>query len=176
MRRWTTLCLILAVLVAATGCSHQAAPPKLPVTFYYPASDVIYDGKTGIIHSEIRESSGYEGQIEELLDLYFQGPVSSSLRSPFPRHVTVSRYATTANTAILELSSEFAQLGGIDLTLACACIANTLFDLTQLERVHIIAMDSLLDGQASIDLNRDDIFYVDIPSPAQNPSDATASS
>ncbi len=171
MKRWTSLLLIFAFLLAASGCSRNAAPPTTPVTFYYPAVETVYDGKTAVIHPEIRDGAGYEADTEGLLALYLQGPASETLRSPFPSQVTLIRYSTTSNTANVVLSSEFAQLSGIDLTLACTCIANTLFDLTQLERLQIFATNSQLDGQTSIILARDDIYYLDTVAPTEEPAD-----
>ena len=88
-----------------------------------------------------------------------------ALRSPFPAHLRVTRYATTGSTAILTLSTELSYLNGIDLTLACVCIANTLFDLTELSRVQIFAADAQLEGQSSITLERDDVYLIDTPAP-----------
>ncbi len=175
MKRWTSLILILAVLSALFGCSGQTAPPQNPVAFYYPAEDTVYDGKTTVLHKEIRDGAGYEEDIEGLLALYLKGPSSESLRSPFPRRVTVAKFSTTSNTITLEMSSEFAQLSGIDLTLACACLANPLFDLTQLERIQFFATDAQLDGQPSITLDRNDILYFDTPSPIKETAEPTES-
>ena len=60
MKRMTSILLILALLPALVGCSPKAEPPQSPVTFYYPADDTIYDGKTTVIHQEIRDAAGYE--------------------------------------------------------------------------------------------------------------------
>ena len=173
MKRWTILLLTFLFLLTVAGCSRNVAPPKTPVTFYYPAAQTTYDGRTPILHQQIREGAGYTEDMAKLLNLYFSGPADETLRSPFPAHVTVTRFSTTSNTVSLELSSEFAQLGGIDLTLACACIANTVFDLTQLDRVQIFAADSLLDGQASITIDRNDLCFVDIPVPTEVPTDTS---
>ncbi len=163
MKRLMILCCVVAMLITAVGCANKVTPPEKPVTFYYPALETVCDGKTEVIHPEVRESAGYEGNMEALLNLYLQGPDSITLRSPFPAHLTVIRFATTDSTASLTLSNEFSHLSGIDLTLACVCIANTLFDLTQLERVQIYTEDSQLEGQASITLERDDIYFIDTP-------------
>lgn len=176
MKRWTSLLLILLLLVSTLGCAHTTPAPAVPVTFYYPAEETVYDGKTTVIHKEIREGAGYAEDLEGLLNLYLKGPSSESLRSPFPRRVTVSRFTATTNMAILELSSEFAMLSGIDLTLACACIANTLFDLAQLDRVQILVTDSMLDGQTSITLDRDDIYFSDAPPATEEAAQSTTAS
>lgn len=176
MRRWPILLLILVILITGMGCTPKAAQPEKPVNFYYPAVTTVYDGKTPVIQPEIRDGVGYEGGIAGLISLYLKGPSSDTLRSPFPQGVSVIRFSSTSNTATLELSQEFSQLSGIDLTLACACIANTLFDLTELDRVQIFAADSQLDGQASISLDRDDIYYMDDPTAGEAPAETTATS
>ena len=176
MKRWISLLLISAFLLTVFGCAQQTTPPEMPVTFYYPAADTVYDGKSTVLHSEIRDGAEYESNIAGLLNLYLKGPVSESLRSPFTQRVTVTRYAVTSNMINLELSSEFAQLSGVNLTLACACIANTLFDLTELERIQIFATDSQLDGQTSITLDRNDILYTDIPVATDEVSESTVTS
>ena len=176
MKRWISLLLALVFLLSAFGCTQTSPAPKQPVTFYYPAVETVYDGKAPVIHPEIRDGSGYEDNMEGLLNLYLKGPSSEDLRSPFPRQVTVSRFAVTPNIATLVLSSEFAQLGGIDLTMACVCIANTVFELTGLDRIQISSADSQLDGQASITLERDDIYWMDVPQPTEEPTQTTAAS
>lgn len=173
MKRWFACLMTAALLLSLLGCAKDAPPPQKPVNFYYPATDTVYDGKTEILHAEVRESANFDGDIPELLNLYLQGPVSESLRSPFPRQITVTRYASTANTAIVELSNEFSHLVGIDLTVACACIARTLFDLTDLDRVQLSATDAQLEGQAYLSWERDDIHYMDTPDPTAESSEST---
>lgn len=161
MKRWISLLLVIVVLLTLAGCAQTTPAPERPVNFYYPANETIYDGKTPVIQAETREGSGYEEDIAGLLTVYLRGPVSEELRSPFPRWVKVTHFAASANIATLELSSEFSLLSGIDLTIACACIANTLFDLTDVHRVQIYAADSQLDSQTAIVLDRDDIYFAD---------------
>ena len=163
MKKALAMLLIRAMLLAGAGCSRKSTPPQQPIHFYYPVWNVVYDGQTELIQLEVRDSAEYLDDVESLLNIYLQGPVDEALRSPFPKKVTVSRYSATTNTAIVELSSNFASLSGIDLTLACACIASTLFDLTQLERVQISATDAQLDGMDSITLERDDLHMIDSP-------------
>ena len=174
MKHFVSILLAFSLVFCLLGCAKDA-PPRKPVNFYYPATETVYDGEAEILHPEVRESANFDEDITGLLNLYLQGPVSESLRSPFPDRVTVTRYAATSNTAILVLSNEFAQLVGIDLTLACACISRTLLDLTGLDRVQIYATDALLDGQASLTLERDDIHYMDTPDPSTAGSDTTTS-
>ena len=163
MKQLISYLLVFFLLIALVGCAENTPAPKSPVSFFYPAIDVVYDGRTEVIQPEIREGAGFEEDIAGLLNLYLQGPVSEGFRSPFPSRMTVTRYSSTANTAILELSNEFSQLVGIELTLACASIAKTLFELTQFERVQIYATDAQLESQASITLERDDLYFIDIP-------------
>ena len=173
MKHWISLLLIISILLCLCSCAKDTRPAKIPVNFYYLASEVSYNGTSEILLSEEREGAGYEADVEGLLNQYLKGPISNAMRSPFPAHVTVARYATTANAVILELSGEFAQLTGIDLTVACACLSRTLFELTQLEKVMISATDAQLDGQASITFDLNDIHFVDTPLPSGKTSNTT---
>lgn len=174
MKRWIVLLLALAFLLSASGCKQAAPAPQRPVTFYYPAAETVYDGKSPVIHPEIRDGAGYEENMEGLLNIYLKGPSSEDLRSPFPRGVYVSRLYVTTTMATLELNSEFARLTGIDLTMACVCIASTVFELTGLDRVQILATDAQLDGLTSITLDRDDIYFIDPPQPTEEATQTTA--
>lgn len=174
MKHRISLILIISILLCLCSCAKDTRPAKSPVNFYYLGKEISYDGESEILLSEEREGAGYEADVEGLLTQYLKGPISESLRSPFPANVSVSRYATTANFVILELSDEFAQLTGIDLTVACACLSRTLFDLTQLDQILISATGTQLDGQASISFDLNDIYFVDNPLPSGETSDATA--
>lgn len=162
MKRLTALILCVALLLFLGGCAGKKGPLQKPVAFYYRTAEVIYDGKTAMIGFEERESAGYEDNMIQLLNVYFAGPSSEKYRSPFPANLKAVSYSVLGSAVILELSSEFAQLSGVDLTIACACIAGTILSMTELDRVQISAADTPLDGQASIIMNRGNVLLLDM--------------
>lgn len=162
MKRLTIVILCVTLLFSLAGCASETKPHQKPAAFYYRTAEVTYDGRSSIIRYEERESAGYESDIPKLLNLYFRGPSSENLRSPFPKNLEVVGYSTLGPTVLLELSDEFTQLSGIDLSIASACIACTILSLVEQERVQISVADTPLDGQSYIMLDRSSVLLLDL--------------
>ena len=62
---------------------------------------------------------------------------------------------------IIRLSKEFSQLSGIRLTVACACLSLTLFDLTDAARVRIVSPAAEKLPAVDITLCRTDLILTD---------------
>lgn len=172
MKQLTALLLCAALILSA--CAAKTEPLHKPATFYYRTVRATYDGSTPIIASEERESALFGDDMVQLLNNYFSGPVSETLVSPFPKNLKVSSYSTLGSTVMLELSSEFAQLSGLGLTIACACIASTVLSVPGFEQIQISAANSQLDGQRNIMLNRDSILLLDLAPESAAAADTTA--
>ena len=175
MKRITALLLCAAMLLCASGCHKEKPELIAPVAFYYRTAEMTYDGTSSIIGSEQRESAGFNGNMQLLLNAYFNGPTSEGLTSPFPRSLTAISYSEFGPTAMVKISSVISQIKGIEISIACACIASTLFDLNEsIERVQISSSGPYLDGSDSITITRDDLLLFDTV-PVSPPSDeATA--
>lgn len=159
------ICLFLVAVLAFSAVGCAVAKPKLhqPVQFYYAVSNIAYDGSS-ILASEVRESADYENQIVSLLNAYLKGPESTNLRSPFPTGLSVTDYSVIESTALLSLSSGLSELSGIELTVACACIATTVFGIDEtVNRIEISASGAQLDGKNAITMERDNILFHDTP-------------
>lgn len=159
MKKWisTSLCVVMILLLSACG----STPIKDPGKFYYKRVDMVYGSIDSVIAPETRDLDGIRSDIGKLLALYFQGPKDGTLESPFPRNTTVVKWATVDNTLILTLSQEFAQLSGIDLTIACGCIAKTIIELTPIQRVNFQVDNALLNGEPSISMSAKNLQLVD---------------
>lgn len=163
------IALALAAMLCLSACSSRQ-PPKKPVHFFYPVADIYaaeysegpYGHSSPVIRSELAESEGHEEDYIYLLNLYFRGPWSTGLHSPFPKNLTVVDFRTSANTAIVVLSQEFAVLSGINLTLAAVCTAKTVQDLTGCSRLQLSAADSFLDGSSYIFIDCNNLMEQDI--------------
>ena len=163
MKRFTAFVLIFSLALCCVACTPKNVTPKKPAAFYYCSTEVPYDGKSSGITAEMRESEAYGDDMIPLLNEYLKGPAGENLQSPFPDHVRIASFNTSATTVTVVLSREFSQLSGLDLILACACLSRTVFDLMEQNRIQIAAYDSLLDGQTYITLDRNSIFLVDDP-------------
>ena len=167
MKRTILLSLILCISFTAIGCGKQEEI-KSPVDFYYCTDPVSYNSTTGVISAEIRDKSEYI-DLQSLLNLYVEGPLTSGFRSPFPSDVQVLNVGFQASTAIVCMNDAFAALSGHNLTLACVCISKTVMNLTDCSTVQIQASSLPLDNNAYIEMNERDFLFLDEYIPESHP-------
>ena len=150
--------LILAALLALSllGCTQTTSD----AVFYYTRSpdSYLYGQSDGVIAGEYRDITGHDGDLKYLLTLYFHGPTLEYLRSPFPSGISLRSVERTGGNLSVELSASLTMLTGTDLTLACACLAQTCFTLTDAQSV-TISSEGL--GFVSITLTRDSLMLTD---------------
>lgn len=156
-----TICLILCLSLLLGLCACQSAALRQPGNFYYYRPDTQYGVADGVIAPEQRELDGISGDIGAMLAGYCQGPVSRTLECPIPRNAKVQSWSLENGVLSIDFSSHFAQLSGIELTIAGACLARTFLELTEAEAVTITAGDALLDGESSITLTKSDLNLYD---------------
>lgn len=154
------MCMFLALLFLC-GCSRNKANIQTPVNFYYPNADVSYNSPDAVLSAEVREGAGYTNDLVQLLNLYLAGPLSDEFKSPFPAGTAAMRAFLADTTLTVELSTEFAELKGLDLTIACACLTKTAIALTGCNRTRIYVSDAKLDGNSYIILDAGDLLLID---------------
>ena len=155
----TALVLCLAMLAALAGCGGigtEAAEYR----FYYYCAEPDYSAEHPLIRPEVRESESYDS-FAELLTAYFAGPLDPALQLPLPRDTVLTDWRLENGTLRLDFSRELSLLTGVDLSVACGCIAQTFFALPQVRRVVITAGDALLEGQGAITLTPDQLLLRD---------------
>ena len=135
MKKFLSFLLCLFLLLCVCSCAHRAEAPQVPVRFYYPrtADSIQYTGDSGAFTFEERESAGHTDNIPYLLNLYFRGPSDPTLQNPFPTAISVTELKVYGNYAFLTVSDSFAQMTGMELTTACACLTLTVAELTGVE-------------------------------------------
>ena len=153
------LCFLLLFGIAA--CKPDKESIQAPVTFYYRQVSDKLAAEQGVIVSEEREAVGHVDDLAWLLQEYFRGAQSQDLIAPFPRSVQLLHWSVDKNVLNITLSQSFAQLRGIDLTVACACITLTFLELSGAEAVSIRAENATLGGQDSLLLRREDFHLFD---------------
>ena len=121
-----TLCLLLA-LALLSGCAPQSpGSGEIPVTFYYIAENPDYFSDTGILGTDARTLREEQNSVEGMLALYLAGPMRQDLSSPFPPDLRLIRAETGKEEITLVFDDSLAELSGIRLQIACACIARTV--------------------------------------------------
>lgn len=159
MKRILSFLLTLILLLPLSACGSDG--PQDPGNFYYLRTEAQYEGTDGIIAPEERELKDLRDDIGALLKEYLQGPSDKALESPFPRDTTLLDWQMIRGSLHLNLSDSFAQLSGIDLSLACACLARTCLELTQASTIRIRADGAMLNGSTYVILSNDNLFLSD---------------
>ena len=159
MKKWICCLLTALFVVSFSGCQKEAPAQEGPA-FYYCATDVSFSMGSKTILPECR-SDAQSGTLESLLSLYLDGPTSEQLRSPFPNGLRVTDAYAENETLYIQLNDTFADLTGLELTMACSCLCLTGLAISDANTVVISAENSLLDGQKSITMNVDTLLLLD---------------
>ena len=162
MKRAICLTLLLLLLCSLWGCRLESRrDTSEPVEFFYPrkSGSFVYGAPDGVIGSELRDISGHMGDLNYLLSVYLRGPLDSELRSPFPAGCRLVKAEANDDTLYIVLSAEFTALENLELTLACASLAETGLTLGSFHQICIEAASS--EKTFIITLNADDLLLAD---------------
>lgn len=152
-----TLSIVLLFLLPACG---EAESHENQVAFFYQTQDIRYDPQRSTLEAEYRDSADF-ASLEQALDAYFTGPVSTSLANPFPAGLSLISAREENGTLTLILTDALSELTGTQLSIACCCIAKTCLEMTGAEEVSISAETQLLDGARSIVLTHESMHLLD---------------
>lgn len=159
MKKAVTLLLIFATIFALVGCKQNPKREDNNVVFYFRTAETTFGTNDGIFATESRNVPSRDEQ--SVLKAYLKGPKSENLRSPFPENIALDNYVSGPARTTLVLSEHISQLPDHELTIACACIAKTVFDLTDTRSVEIKSDAGLIGGMQSIVLIRNDLIIYD---------------
>ena len=161
MKRFFCLLPLLATLLSFTSCAKAAEDIQCPAKFYYLCRETKYGIADGVISSEERETVHIQNDLYALMQAYLKGPQTPALTRAVPANVMLETIQAEDGTLVLTLSPEFAQLSGIELSIACACLSMTLLDYTQVQTVQIIASGSSLSDSDRITMTRESVLLMD---------------
>ena len=124
------LICIFFFLLFLVGCQGQKENVQVPANFYYVQSEIVLDGATNAVLSEVRECCDCDGDLKSLVTLYLSGPLSPALRSPFPAGTQVLDISQQESHIYLKLNGVYAEIKGYNLTTANYCLAKTILEYT----------------------------------------------
>lgn len=151
MKRALAFILLMIIIFCSCGCAHTAGTAT--ANFYYCAIDPDYHTQSSIIQSELRKVETNLSDLEGVLSLYFDGPVSNRLESPFPAGTKLKTAQPGKDITAIVLSDHISTLSGVELMIACACLATTVMEITQADIVQIRAETALLDNQEFLEFS-----------------------
>ncbi len=153
MRR--LLPVLLALLLALAACGSREADVQETLDFYYLDSaegEESLGSDNGALAVERRRLSQLPATYGELLDVYFAGPVSAGLQSPFPAGLRCLETSLDETVLTVILSEVFDSLTGLDRSLASACIVCTLSQLPEVTGI-------CLETEADVGADREARVY-----------------
>lgn len=139
MRRLTLLLTVLALLLAACAVPQEEVGTD-GYELYYAAwpeeegGDAICARRIQLAPDVSAETDALAG---ELLAQLLAAPASDGLRSPFPAGTKLQKISVAGGRATVDLSEQYAQLSGIDLSVADCCVTLTLTQLTGINAVRV---------------------------------------
>ena len=163
MKRTVALLMLMLML---SGCAISGSKIKDPITFHYlhvQSDDQAYDAyfAEGIMGTETREAAGRRDDLNYLLTVYFRGPLDPELASPFPMGCRILEILQQDGLLTLQLNPILAEMSDMEITVACACLAQTCMDLTDADAVQIESRN--LEGKLlfSRTFTQDNLFLND---------------
>lgn len=164
MKKAICLFLCCICLLLCFGCSEEAPDasevPEGPL-FYYPTAQLAYQPGSKAIDAEARVMPA-QADLAQMLNIYFLGPETAQLLSPFPSGLRIVKTTVVDKTVYITVSDHLTELTGLALTMACSCLTLTTLELTGAENVVINAQDALLDGQKSITMDKNNLLLTDV--------------
>lgn len=161
MRKQKLAAALLAAL-CLTGCFRRSNALLYPIQFYYVEQEIEYGEKGSIISAELHESAGHEGELAEMLYLYFIGPVEEYLVNPFPENTRFLDFSQDGTALTILLSEEAGTLDHPQYSLACTCLSMTCMEIVPVDTVTVSS------GSRSITTSRDCILIQDTFMPQRN--------
>ena len=143
------LLLIASLLFCACGQKET----QMQVHFYYCRKDIEYDQVNGAIGYELCSNPLDHSAYGKYFSNYLSGPKTKDLVSPFPAGTELISISVEQQTVHIVLNDSFAELTGIELSIACACISLTAKEMTGCANVEISTQNALLDNQRTIVIN-----------------------
>ena len=161
MKKFIVFLLTACLLMYVTGCSGNSEDVRKPVNFYYLRTAVEYSNPESLIIPTITESEGYEKDYAHLINMYLAGPSESKLKSPFPEGTQLQELICENNRIQIILSEQMAELEGVSMMVAFACLTKTLAEMTGIQTVQIRIADHQINGEESITLSPNNFSYWD---------------
>ena len=155
MKKLLCIALTLSLLLSLAACGARGKEESARFYYLREPDNYLYGSADGVVTFEERDAAGHSGDMKYLLTLYLQGPLTEGLESPFPNGCKLVDLVRGGADVTVTLDSNFATLKGMDLTLACVCLARTCFSLVNAQSVRILAQsprgDILIDETITID-------------------------
>ena len=157
MSRITSLLIILALLLAFSGCGNNTESLEQPASFYY----ILETAENSMFEAEVREIKPFFDDYLAIANHYFNGPSSDTYVNVFPAGLRAVSLECIDDKLQITVSDELSNLSYVEQSIACACMGMTLLELTGCAEIVIRLENRTFDGKESITLQLDDLYLFD---------------
>ncbi len=161
MRRIMLLLLTVSLFLAA--CRVENTPMQMiqPVTFYYRTAKTDFSAADGVIRAEVRDLGNVNYSERDLFTLYFKGPKSDDLISPFTQDTKLKSIQRMGGTLKIGLQRNVNSPEKFDHSLTYACLAKTGLALEGISKVWITVFSKSGSQVDEVFLTESDILLYD---------------
>ena len=132
------LALALAGMLTLCACGAPSVQDGALYSVYYRTELAQSGGADAVCAWKPERKEKVQRIASALLRRMLEGTQEGGV-SPLPEGTQVLDVTIDGGVAVVNLSAEYTRLSGMDLTLADACIALTLSQLPEVERVSVLA-------------------------------------
>ena len=140
IRRMTALLLFAVILSLFAGCGTEPENKDTKAVEVYYVTELNGAGNIDPIRAEthqIPEGLSIAEMAKTIVTLLLDGPQSLELSNSFPAGTRVLSCNVEAGHALVNLSEQYGELSGMDLTIADYCITLSLCQLDGIETVSV---------------------------------------
>ena len=156
MKRWY-LALLCALLLVLTGCGAEtgrAAEEHQVYSLYFCQADLNSAAGGDAVGTEpsdiVRdENAAPQPLAKRLMEALLAGPADERHSSPFPEGTALRTVRVSGGRAVVDLTSHYGTLSGVELTLADYCITLTLTQIPEVRSVIITVNNRTLSYRAT---------------------------
>ncbi len=146
MKRLMLIALLLCLCLLLFACYSQSGSYERPVHFYYCKTEIDYQSNEGVIDKEAREGAAYADNLQAMIDAYLLGPESEDYYSPFPEGSKIKVIKREGNVLTVKLDDQYDTLPEEEMSLAMACLSQTIFHSTSASVIVVSANSAFMDG------------------------------
>lgn len=159
MKKALCLCAIVCLLLSTFGCAFNDASENSAV-FYYLQNSPTYGNQESLIAPETRELPKEGMDVSSIMALYLNGP-KDTVEYDFIYGIVFIGMQLQDGCAELVLGGTYNTMGGLNKTLACACITLTVCELTGAKQVKIRSERDAPDSEKAITMTPESILLFD---------------
>lgn len=158
MKRLVCYLLIISSIFCLLACGEVEMDAS--ANFYYVRKEYVYGQEDGVIAAEKRKLTELS-DIRGILNTYLSGPQDPLLELPFAPNTEIIRFSQEDDTLYITLSSHIITLSKAKQVLACTCLARTVIELSEVEKVYFETDNNAVARMDPISITKDSYLLFD---------------